>query len=45
MTTSGIRGFLLPQAVDALASAAGGLYHRIVARDPTDRSRCYLFDR
>jgi endonuclease YncB( thermonuclease family) len=45
MTTSGIRGFLLPQAVDALASAAGGLYHRIVARDPADRSRCYLFDR
>jgi hypothetical protein len=39
------RGFLLPQDVDALVSEAGGLYDRIMARDPADRSCGYLFDR
>ena len=39
------RGFLLPQDVDALVSEAGGLYDRIMARDPADRSCRYLFDR
>jgi hypothetical protein len=39
------RGFLLPQDADALVSEAGGLYDRIMARDPADRSCRYLFDR
>ena len=39
------RGFLLPQDVDALVGEAGGLYDRIMARDPADRSCRYLFDR
>jgi hypothetical protein len=39
------RGFLLPQDVDPLVSEAGGLYDRIMARDPADRSCRYLFDR
>jgi hypothetical protein len=38
-------GFLLPQDVDVLVSDAGGLYDRIMARDPADRSCRYLFDR
>ena len=37
--------FLLPQDVDVLVSDAGGLYDRIMARDPADRSCRYLFDR
>jgi hypothetical protein len=39
------RGFLLPQDVDVLVSDASGLYDRIMARDPADRSCRYLFDR
>jgi len=35
----------LTQDVDALVSEAGGLYDRIMARDPADRSCRYLFDR
>jgi hypothetical protein len=38
-------GFLLPEDVDALVAEAGGLYDRIMARDPTDRSCSYLFGR
>ena len=37
------RGFLLPEDVDALVSEAGGLYDRIMAHDPADRSCHYLF--
>ena len=36
-------GFLLPEDVDALVSEAGGLYDRIMAHDPADRSCRYLF--
>jgi hypothetical protein len=39
------RGFLLPEDVDALVVEAGGLYDRIMARDPADRSCDYLFGR
>jgi hypothetical protein len=39
------QGFLLPDDVDALVSEAGGLYDRIVAHDPADRSCRYLFER
>jgi hypothetical protein len=34
---------LLPEDVDALVSEAGGLYDRIMAHDPADRSCHYLF--
>jgi hypothetical protein len=39
------KGFLLAEDVDALVSEAGGLYDRIMAHDPADRSCRYLFDR
>jgi hypothetical protein len=39
------RGFLLPEDVDALVEEAGGLYDRIMAHDPADRSCDYLFRR
>jgi hypothetical protein len=39
------KGFLLPEDVDALVSDAGGLYDRIMAHDPADRSCQYLFAR
>ena len=39
------KGFLLPEDVDALVAEAGGLYDRIMARDPADRSCHYLYDR
>ena len=39
------QGFLLPEEVDALVSEAGGLYDRIMARDPADPSCRYLFGR
>jgi hypothetical protein len=39
------KGFLLPEDVDALVTEAGGLYDRIMARDPADRSCHYLYDR
>jgi alpha/beta hydrolase family protein len=39
------RGFLLPEDVDALVGEAGGLYDRIMAHDPADRSCHYLFGR
>ncbi len=39
------KGFLLPEDVDALVTEAGGLYDRIMAHDPADRSCRYLFDR
>jgi hypothetical protein len=39
------RRFLLPEDVDALVAEAGGLYDRIMARDPADRSCSYLFGR
>jgi Alpha/beta hydrolase domain len=39
------RGFLLPEDVDALVGEAGGLYDRIMAHDPVDRSCDYLFGR
>jgi hypothetical protein len=39
------QGFLLPDDVDALVSEAGGLYDRIMAHDPADRSCRYLFER
>jgi alpha/beta hydrolase family protein len=39
------KGFLLPEDVDALVSEAGGLYDRIMAHDPADRSCQYLFAR
>ncbi len=39
------KGFLLPEDVDALVSEAGGLYDRIMARDPADPSCRYLFGR
>jgi hypothetical protein len=38
-------GFLLPEDVDALVREAGGLYDRVMAHDPADRSCHYLFDR
>jgi hypothetical protein len=39
------RGFLLPEDVDAVVAEAGGLYDRIKAHDPADRSCDYLFSR
>ena len=39
------KGFLLPEDVDALVSEAGGLYDRVMARDPADPSCHYLFGR
>ena len=39
------KGFLLQEDVDALVSEAGGLYDRIMARDPADPSCHYLFGR
>jgi Alpha/beta hydrolase domain len=39
------KGFLLPEDVDALVTEAGGLYDRIMARDPADRSCHYFYDR
>jgi hypothetical protein len=36
---------LLPEDVDALVGEAGGLYDRIMAHDPADRSCDYLFGR
>jgi hypothetical protein len=38
-------GFLLPEDVDALVGEAGGLYDRIMAHDPAERSCEYLFSR
>jgi hypothetical protein len=38
-------GFLLPEDVDVLVDEAGGLYDRIKAHDPADRSCDYLFIR
>lgn len=39
------KGFLLPDEVDALVADAGGLYDRIMAHDPADRSCRYMFAR
>jgi hypothetical protein len=39
------QGYLLAEDVDALVSEAGGLYDRIMARDPADPSCRYLFAR
>jgi hypothetical protein len=39
------QGYLLAEDVDALVSEAGGLYDRIMARDPADSSCRYLFPR
>jgi hypothetical protein len=36
--------FLLLRDIGALVSEAGGLYDRIMARNPADRSCRYLFD-
>jgi hypothetical protein len=38
------KGFLLPEEVDALVREAGGLYDRIMAHDPADRSCRYMYD-
>ncbi len=38
-------GFLLPEDVGALVDEAGGLYDRIKAHDPAERSCEYLFSR
>ena len=38
-------GFLLPEEIDALVDEAGGLYDRIMAHAPADRSCDYLFSR
>jgi hypothetical protein len=38
-------GFLLPEDIEPLVSEAGGLYDRIMARDPSDLSCRYLFAR
>jgi hypothetical protein len=37
------QGFLLPDDIGPLVSEAGGLYDRIMARDPSDLSCRYLF--
>jgi hypothetical protein len=37
------QGFLLPDDVDALVRDGGGLYDRVVAHDPADRSCQYMF--
>ena len=39
------KGFLLPDEVDALVREAGGLYDRIMARDPANPSCRYMYDR
>ena len=39
------KGFLLPEDVDPLVKDAAGLYDRILAHDPADRSCRYLFER
>jgi Alpha/beta hydrolase domain len=39
------QGFLMPDEIDALVREAGGLYDRIMARDPADPSCRYLFVR
>jgi hypothetical protein len=39
------KGFLLPEDVEALVKEAGGLYDRIMAHDPADRTCYYLFER
>ena len=39
------QGFLLPDDIDPLVSEAGGLYDRIMAHAPADRSCRYLFAR
>jgi hypothetical protein len=39
------KGFLLPEDVDPLVRDASGLYDRIMAHDPADRSCRYLFER
>src|SRR5262245_4814137 len=39
------KGYLLEDDVEALVSEAGGLYDRIMAHDPADRSCQYLFAR
>jgi hypothetical protein len=39
------QGYLLAEDVDALVSEAGGLYDRIMARDPADPSCRYLYAR
>ena len=38
-------GFLLPEDVGALVDEASGLYDRIKAHDPAERSCEYLFSR
>jgi hypothetical protein len=39
------KGFLLPDDVDALVRDGGGLYDRVMAHDPADRSCQYMFGR
>ena len=39
------QGFLLPEDVDALVRDGGGLYDRVMAHDPADRSCQYMFGR
>ena len=39
------KGYLLEDDVDALVNEAGGLYDRVMAHDPADRSCQYLFAR
>ncbi len=39
------QGFLLPDDVDALVRDGGGLYDRVMAHDPADRSCQYMFGR
>jgi hypothetical protein len=39
------QGFLPPDEIGALVSEAGGLYDRIMARDPADASCRYMFAR
>ena len=39
------KGFLLPEDVDALVRDGGGLYDRVMAHDPADRSCQYMFGR
>ena len=39
------KGCLLPDEVDALVREVGGLYDRIMARDPANPSCRYMYDR
>jgi hypothetical protein len=39
------QGLLLPEDVDALVRDGGGLYDRVMAHDPADRSCQYMFGR